>query len=79
MLVTSSLEITNCSGLVVRLPARTSSSVCSESSSYIGLLSETYEFSGMCFCLVAVLMAVIICLVIHNSAKALKDDILSGR
>jgi hypothetical protein len=27
----------------------------------MGLFSDTYELSGMCFCLVAVLMAVIIC------------------
>ena len=32
----------------------------------------------MCFCLVAVFIAVIICLVTHSSAKALKEDNLSG-
>jgi len=37
-----------------------SSIIRSLSSSYTGLLKETYELRGMCFCLVAVLIAVII-------------------
>ena len=42
------------------------------------MFNETYVFNGICFCLVAVFIAVIICLVTHISAKALNEVNLSG-
>ena len=38
-----------------------------------------YELSGMCFCRVAVLIAVMIWRVMHNSANARNDDSFSRR
>ena len=55
-----------------------SSRVLSDSSSNMGLFSDMYEFSGKCFCLVAVFMVVMIWRVIQSSANALKDESLSS-
>ena len=42
------------------------------------IFNEIYELRGRCFCLVAFLIAVIICLVTHSSANDLKDVFASS-
>ena len=75
---TSSLLITISSGFNTFELLIKSISVLSDSSSNTGLLSETYPFKGLCFCLVADFTAVITCLVMHSSANARKDACLSS-
>ena len=58
----------------------TSSSVGSPSGALAGeALNETYWFSGVCLLRVAVLTAVMICRVMHSSAKLRNDDSRSDR
>ena len=78
---TSSIEITWLTGSCTVDPGSTSAIVGSPSSPEdAGVwLNETYEFSGVCLLRVAVFTAVMICLVMHSSAKLRKLDSRSER
>src|SRR5262249_61985079 len=78
-LCSSSVEITQTDGSSTDGPGSASPSVQSPSDSCpAGVwLNETYVLSGACLNRVAVLIAVMICRVTHNSAKLRNED-LSG-
>ena len=50
----------------------------SSSFSYATVFNERYEFSGICFCLFDVFIAVINCLSIHKLANVLNEFCFSG-